>query len=304
MRLSFNTLDVFTQHRLAGNPLAVVHDADELSSDQMQAIAREFALSETVFMLKPLNPMHSARVRIFTPKSEIPFAGHPTVGTAVLLSERRGGGNGGQSGNALVVLEQEIGLVRVGVRLTEGRPSFAEFDVPRRPELLNNVPETDRIASAVGLMPSEVGFANHRPALANAGNTFLFVPVASMDAIAQAHIAAPAWQQAFAGISAIGACVYTAETVHTTSHYHARVFAPGFGVPEDPATGSAAAAFAGVVHRCDDLPDGMHRRTLEQGYEMGRPSEIEIEISVSGRQVSNVRIGGYAVNVCEGTLEI
>ncbi len=301
MRLPYHILDVFTNQRFGGNPLAVVLGADDLDATRMQTIAREFNLSETVFVLKPQNAAHTARVRIFTPAVEMPFAGHPTVGTGALLAQLKSPAPSGD-GDALVVLEEAIGLVRVGVRLRPGAAPFAEFDAPRLPQESGALPPADRLAAAVGLIPAEIGFENHRPTKFAAGNTFAFVPVASLQAIAKARVSSPHWGAAIQG--GIGAFLYCRQTVHTTSAFHARMFAPEHGVPEDPATGSAAVGFAGVVHRFDALPDGLHKRTIEQGFEMGRPSLIELSLQVEGGKVDTVRIGGHAVRVAEGMIEV
>jgi trans-2,3-dihydro-3-hydroxyanthranilate isomerase len=301
--LPYHVLDVFTEERFGGNPLAVVLDADRLDSARMQRIAREFNLSETVFVLKPEQPAHTARVRIFTPASEIPFAGHPTVGTGALLATLQAAEPAGR-GDALIVLEENIGIVRVGVRLRPGAAAYAEFTAPRLPAEAGIPPPDDRLAAALGLIPAEIGFENHRPTRYGGGNAFAFVPVASLDAIANARVAGLHWDAALKDQGLTGAFLYCRQTVHTTSSFHARMFAPDFGVPEDPATGSAAAAFAGVVHRFDALPDGTHRRIIEQGYEMGRPSTIALSIEVAGGKVAAVRIGGHAVRVAEGRIEV
>lgn len=301
MQLDYHTLDVFTDTRFGGNPLAVVMGADGLDSARMQSIAREFNLSETVFVLKPDNPAHSAKVRIFTPTAELPFAGHPTVGAAILLAEVRVGGVDLHQ-DALVVLEQTIGTVRVGVRLRKGQAPFAEFDAPRKPEPGGMLASTERLGAALGLIPSEIGFENHKPTRFAAGNSFAFVPVASLDAMANARVVAAHWSSVFGGQGLVGAFLYTRQCVHTTSSFHARMFAPDSGITEDPATGSAAAGFAGVVHRFDDLPDGLHRRNIEQGYEMGRPSLVNLTLEVQRGALSAVRIGGHAVRVTEGKL--
>lgn len=301
MRLDYHVLDVFTETRFSGNPLAVVQGAEALDAKTMQTIAREFNLPETVFLLEPQNSAHTARVRIFTPAAELPFAGHPTVGTAVLLAELRTPLSNGR-GDALVAMEQPIGIVRVGVRLRAGAASFAEFDTPKAPESIGVVPSTERLAAALGLIPAEIGFENHKPTRYTAGNPFLFVPVASLDAIGKAGVASAHWNAATQGN--IGMFLYCRQTMHTTSSFHARMFAPHNGIPEDPATGSAAAAFAGVVHRFDDLPDGQHKRLIEQGYEMGRPSLITLSLEVAGGALGTVRIGGHAVHVARGTLEV
>ena len=300
MRLAYHVLDVFTDRRFGGNPLAVVLEADALDTVRMQTIAREFNLSETVFVCKPQNAAHTARVRIFTPAIEMPFAGHPTVGTAALLAQLKAPEPGG-NGDALVVLEEGVGPVRIGVRMRAGAAPFAEFDAPKLPEESGTLPAADRLAAALGLIPAEIGFENHRPLRIAAGNSFAFVPIASLDAMAKAHVAPAHWSAAFHG--GLGAFLYCRQTVHTTSAFHARMFAPEHGVPEDPATGSAAVGFAGVIHRFDDIPDGLHKRTVEQGYEMGRPSQIELSLEVERGKLAGVRIGGHAVRVAEGMIE-
>ncbi len=301
MPLAFHTLDVFTETRFGGNPLAVVLGADDLRPDQMQAIAREFNLSETVFVLKPQSPFHSGHIRIFTPEIELPFAGHPTVGTAILLADLKGAG-GGSDGDAIIVLEEQVGAIRIGVRFREGRAPFAEFDVPKLPEDIGGVPTAERAASALTLIPSEIGFANHRPTRFSAGVPYSFIPIASLDAMEKARINPASWQAAFGDSG--GVYLYTSATMHATSQIHARMFMPAAGVGEDPATGSAAAALAGAIYEFDRLPEGTHRRVIEQGFEMGRPSLIALTMEVRGGKLSGVRIGGHAVRVLEGTLTI
>ena len=303
MRLHYHILDVFTDQRFGGNPLAVVLDADGLDTRRMQTIAREFNLSETVFVLKPQGGAHTARVRIFTPAAELPFAGHPTVGTAALLAELRGSAEAG-NGEALVVLEETIGIVRVGVRLRASAAPFAEFDAPRTPAEAGPPPAPDRVAAALGLISGEIGFENHRPTKFGAGNAFVFVPIASLDAIAKAQVESQHWAGAFKDGPSTGMFLYCRQTVHTSSAFHARMFAPHMGIIEDPATGSAAAAFAGVIHRFDELPDGLHKRAIEQGYEMGRPSHIALSLEVESGKLGTVRIGGHAVRVAEGKIEV
>lgn len=302
MRLSFSTLDVFTDRRFGGNPLAVVHGAGGLTDAQMQVIAREFNLSETVFLLPAENPAHSARLRIFTPLKELPFAGHPTVGAAALLAENKFGQ--GRDADALIVLEEGIGTLRVGVRLRKDQTPFAEFDAPKVPEEAGTLPPVDVLAAGLGLIPSEIGFENHRPVCYAAGNAFAFVPIASREAISKARVNGSHWAPAFSEQGLVGAYLYTRQCEHTTSSFHVRMFAPDAGVPEDPATGSAAVCFAGVVARFDRLPEGTHRRVIEQGFEMNRPSFVSLVLNVEGQKLDNVRIGGHCVRVSEGTIEI
>lgn len=303
MQLTYHTLDIFTERRFCGNPLAVVHEAEGLSSEQMQAIARELSLSETVFVMKPENPAHSARVRIFTPAREVPFAGHPTLGTAVLLAELKAPDLNGER-DAIVALEETIGTVRVGVRLRHGSAAFAEFDAPKLPQQAGTLPPVEILSAGLGLIPSEVGFENHKPSCFAAGNAFAFVPIASMEALNRARINGGHWSAAFEEQGLVGAFLYTRQCIHTTSAFHARMFAPAAGIAEDPATGSAAVNFAGVIHHFDDLPDGVHRRNVEQGYQVGRPSLISLTLTVVQGKLVTARIGGSVVRVGEGRLTV
>ena len=299
--------DVFTATALAGNPLAVVFDADHLSDGQMQAIAREFNLSETVFVLRPENASHTARLRIFTSQRELPFAGHPTVGAAVALADRRLGGALPSNGIDLVkMLEEKIGQVRCAVRLLPGKAGFAEFDLPKLSRKLDVDIEPADIGAALGLDPHEIGFENHRVSLWSAGVPFVMVPVHDLAAAAKAECNAAEWER----VAPMGdgqlafAYVYCRGGVNHAASFHARMFAPGDGMPEDPATGSAAAALSGAIHHFDGLPEGKHALVIEQGVEMGRPSLIHLHIDCAGPDVSHVRIGGEAVRIAEGKLMI
>ncbi|MEJ0097453.1 MAG: PhzF family phenazine biosynthesis protein [Bauldia sp.] len=296
-------LDVFTDKPLAGNALAVVLDAAGLDDAAMQAIAAEFNLSETVFVFPPYNPLHAARVRIFTPGAELPFAGHPTVGTAVLLGRDKAGLATAGRPEMVLVLEEKVGPVRCGVSVTGARSGHAVFDVPRKPEPLTFRADRDAIAAALGVAPAEVGFENHQPSAYTAGVPFAFVPVRDLDAIGRAHVRPAAWDAAFPP-TASAAYLYCRETRGPAHQFHARMFAPGVGIVEDPATGSAAAAFSAVIARFDQPPAGSHRYLIEQGYEMGRPSLIDLEVDMDSGEVAAARIGGDAVLLAEGTLDL
>jgi trans-2,3-dihydro-3-hydroxyanthranilate isomerase len=291
--------DVFTDRPLAGNPLAIVLDADDLDKEAMQAIAREFSLAETVFVLAADNPAHSGRIRIFTPASELPFAGHPTVGAAVCLAAERFGTEQRQL-DAVIVLEEGIGPVRCGVRLNLDS-GFAEFDCPKLPRALGDASSRDLIATALGLAPAEIGFENHRPGVWSAGLPFHFVPVRDMAVLANAHPVRESWRAAFGND---GAYLYTRDTEGHDHQFRARMFAPILGVEEDPATGSAAAALAGPIHQFDTPPDGEHVALIEQGNDMARPSLIRLEAVVEKGALTNVRIGGHAVRFAEGELAV
>lgn len=299
MKRAYHILDVFTNTPLAGNPLAVVHDSEGLDGARMQAIAREFNLSETVFVMPPDNPAHSAKVRIFTPTIELPFAGHPTVGTAIILARRRWGTGESGEQDGLVVLEEEVGPVRVGVVLKNGA-AFAEFDIPQKPAALDGEIDTDLAAAALGLVPTEIGFENHKACRYTAGVDYDFVPVRDLAVLKRISVDTRTFDKAFVSRSAF---VYTRETMSTESAFHARMFAPSDGIAEDPATGSAVAAFAGVVRQFDQPLGGIHQYRIEQGHIMGRPSHINLEIDVQGG-LHAVRIGGGAVVVAEGVIDV
>jgi len=302
MTRRFHTFDVFTDTKYEGNPLAIVPEADGLDGADMQRIAREFNLSETVFILPPENKAHSARVRIFTPSRELPFAGHPTVGAAVFLGLQKTGGSDREE-DLIIVLEEGVGPVRVGVRLCPGVAPFAELDVPVLPEEVDEAAPKDRLAAALGLAPNDIGFENHAATQYSAGVPFTFVPVRDLEAIGRAAPQIQYWREAFGVHDHPNAFVYCRQTIHNGAAFHARMFAPTMGIPEDPATGSAAAAFAGVVARFDDPRDGLHSGVIEQGFEMGRPSNIFMELEVQAGKLCKVRIGGHAVKVMEGTIE-
>jgi trans-2,3-dihydro-3-hydroxyanthranilate isomerase len=291
--------DVITAERLAGNPLAIVLDCEGLDLAAMQSIAREFNLSESVFVLPPENPKHRARIRIFTPDYEMPFAGHPTVGTAVALAEA-----GGEASNGLFVLEENIGPVRCAVKGGQGA-TFAEFDLAKLPERLDLAADPEAIGAALGLGPHEIGFENHRVSFWSAGVPYVTIPVKDLGAAAKVRLDNQAWSElapkksewAFAS-----PYVYCRETVRRDNAFHVRMIVPGTPSYEDPATGSAAAAFAGAIMHFDRPGDGLSRLWIEQGLEMGRPSRIRLELDVEGGKLAAARIGGQAIKVAEGVL--
>jgi trans-2,3-dihydro-3-hydroxyanthranilate isomerase len=293
----FVTLDVFTDTPLAGNPLAVVLDAEGLDGARMQAIAREFNLSETVFVLPPDDARHRARVRIFTPKNELPFAGHPTVGSAVLLAVQD---RGGEPGAMAFGLEEQVGIVPCAVEVAgEGR-GYARFRVPRLPEVWGDGLDAAQAAWALGLDPHDIGFDRHRPSRHSAGIPYDLVPVASLDVLARARVSADSFDKVFGQSTHPSVYVYAREG----GGFRSRMFFPAPGLTEDPATGSAAASFAGALMQFEPLGDGEHDVAIRQGYEMGRPSEIELQIVIRNGALVSAEIGGHAVVVSEGTLAL
>jgi trans-2,3-dihydro-3-hydroxyanthranilate isomerase len=296
----FVTLDVFTRRQLAGNPLAVVLDSEGLDTERMQAIAGEFNLSETVFVLPPESERHRAALRIFTPGRELPFAGHPTVGTAVLLGLEDGGA---ATASRAFGLEEKVGVVPCVVEVEgEGR-GYARFRVPRLPEIWGEGREQAEVAWALGIDPHEIGFGGHVPSRHSAGVPFDLVPVASLDTIGRARPNTEAFEKVFGGEHQ-SVFVYTQRTADAGHHFHARMFAPSFGIAEDPATGSAVAALAGVLMQFESLGNGEHAFVIEQGYEMGRPSQIQLQITIRKGALAAAEIGGSAVVVSKGELRL
>ena len=296
MQRRFATLDVFTGRRFTGNPLAVVLDAEGLDDPTMQAVAREFGHPETVFTFAPEQSGSRARLRIFTPARELPFAGHPTVGTAVLLGLRDGlaAGQG-------MVLEEKVGPVRCVLESLGGDHAFARFTAPQAPAEAGAAPDDAMIAAALDLAASDIGFKTFRASRWSAGNPFTFVPVSGLAAMRRCHPDPAAFKAAFGAMGM--AYVFCGETAAPNRHFHARMFAPEAGIPEDPATGSAAAAFPSVLIRFASPGEGQHTVRIEQGYEMGRPGLIELGMTVTGGTLGPITIGGEAIIVTSGTID-
>jgi len=299
---SYEVYDVFTDMALTGNPLAIVYDAADLDGEAMQRIAREFNLSETVFVLPAKSSAHTAWARIFTPHYEMPFAGHPTVGTAIALAHQRFGVVE-EDQDALIILEEQVGPVRCGVRLT-GSGAFAEFDLPKLPTAIPYKYDKISIANALRLEPREIGFENHAPSIWDAGVPFLLIPVHGLEAAGRIRINQTAMKDVapVIGHRQLPVYCYCRETIVHDSHFHSRMFVNDDGTYEDPATGSATAAFAGAVHAFDRPLDGSLRLSIEQGYEMGRPSRLQLELDIADEKLIGGRIGGSAVKVAEGRL--
>jgi trans-2,3-dihydro-3-hydroxyanthranilate isomerase len=190
------------------------------------------------------------------------------------------------------------------VRFKAGEAAFAEFEAPKLPQDAGALPPVEKLAAGLGLIPSEIGFENHRPRCFAAGNAIACIPVATREAMEKAYVNPAHWASGFDEQGLVGAYLYTRQCVHTTAAFHTRMFAPAVGVPEDPATGSAAICLAGAIAAFDDLPDGVHRRVLEQGFEMGRPSNITLTLVVGAGVLETVRVGGHAVRVISGQIQV
>ncbi|MEA2561752.1 MAG: trans-2,3-dihydro-3-hydroxyanthranilate isomerase [Acidobacteriota bacterium] len=297
MRYRYYICDVFTDTRFGGNQLAVLPEAGGLSDRQMQQIAREFNFSESTFVFPP-EAGHTRKVRIFTPAVEVPFAGHPNVGTAFALAIA--GEFGAIEESITVTFEEKAGLVPVSIQRREGR-IWCELSAPQRLSL-GKIISAELVAAAVSLNPDAVVTRTHEPRVASVGLPFLMAELVDRAALERARVN-------MNGIDAIAAEGVTPDIhLYTRSadefDIRTRMFAPLDGVPEDPATGSANCALAGLLSHHDEAADGSFQWRIAQGVEMGRPSVLEARAEKRDGAVVGVWIGGASVLVSEGLIEV
>jgi trans-2,3-dihydro-3-hydroxyanthranilate isomerase len=289
MKVPFQTVDVFTDRKFGGNPLAVIPDAGGLTTGQMQSIAAEFNLAETTFVLPPRDPANTAHVRIFTPKSELPFAGHPNVGTAFVLARM------GRTTGDRLVFEEAAGLVPLDLTRENGAVVAARLAAPQPLTLVETVaPEI--VAQAVGLSARDIV---GEPVIASTGNNFLFAELRSREALKAASYALDVFRKHLPMDRTIGVHLYV-----TAPEIQTRMFAPLFGVPEDPATGSANVTLIGLLALRDPRPDLTLSKTIGQGVDMGRPSVLEATAEKKAGKVVATTIGGRCVPMLSGTIEL
>jgi trans-2,3-dihydro-3-hydroxyanthranilate isomerase len=298
MRYHYFTCDVFTSTRFGGNPLAVLSEAEGLSAGQMQQIAREFNFSETTFVL-PAAAGHTRRVRIFTPVTEIPFAGHPNVGTAFVLAAA--GELGPLDAPLTVTFEEKAGVVPVSIERRQDGILWCELSAPE-PLSLGKTLSMRGVASAVSLAESDIVTTTHPPQVASVGLPFILVELKDRAALERARIHMDGFYQ----LAAEGVTPDILLYVHSGDEFDIRdrMFAPLDGVPEDPATGSANCALAALLTHHNAASSGDFRWRIAQGVEMGRPSLLEARTEKRDGVVVATRIGGASVLVSEGFLEI
>jgi trans-2,3-dihydro-3-hydroxyanthranilate isomerase len=328
-RYRFVTADVFTSRAFGGNPLAVFPRAEGLPPETMQAIAREFNFSETTFVLPPERSGSTRRVRIFTPRAELPFAGHPTIGTAHVLvatglvggapgaSAERGAGGapGGAAGTGMergagasghgtvdLVFDEGVGPIPVQVTLEEGQPRFAEMTVAKLPESGPAPPDDTALAAMLSLSPDDLLGAPFQPQAFSCGLPFLYVPLRSRQALSRARLDTSLWRGTLRESWARDVFVLAWDGPPGGPVLHARMFAPGSGIEEDPATGSAAAALSGYLAARDASTAPTLQWTINQGADMGRPSLLRVLADRSDGRITRVRVGGSSVLMTEGEL--
>jgi len=293
---TFYTVDVFTDKLFGGNPLAVFPAASGLSSAQMQKIAREFNLSETAFILPSQRADATCTVKIFTPGGELLFAGHPTIGSAFVLAIT--GQVCAKKNSTTIFLEEGIGIVPVKIVFRSGDlPVYSELSAAQMPEYGNqHLPLLDQLAAMLSLNSQDLLQAQ----AISCGLPFVFVQLSSRESLKKAQLQLELWQQLLADCWASSVYLFYRDG----EQIYARMFAPGLGIREDPATGSAATALAGLL--CKDYlqSDGTLLWKIEQGMEIDRPSFLQLEADIQGGNITAIRVGGSCVLVTQGIFKI
>lgn len=298
MKYQFYTLDVFTNQPFTGNQLAVFPQASGLSTEVMQKIAIEFNFSETVFVFPSSNLEADYQLRIFTPGGEIPFAGHPTIGTAFLL------GHFGMvsltSPVTTTILEEKVGLIPVNIYIENGIPISSELTAPNPPEFFPNIPSKKALAEVLSLSETDL-HPDFTPQGVSCGLPFMIIPLNSLTALSEAKINLSHWEKTLK--NTIFPHVYPCYPINE-NHWRVRMFAPALNIAEDPATGSAATAFAGYLAQFQPDINGTWEWIIEQGIEMGRNSQITAIATKQEGIIKDIKVKGESVIVTEGYLHL
>ncbi len=302
MRYQFYTADIFTDRPFGGNQLAVFPRAEGLKSQQMQQIAREFNLSETVFVLPPQTPAGTRHLKIFTPNTELPFAGHPTVGTAYVLGTI--GEINLDRDVTQIIFEEGVGAVPVKIRATNGKPIYTELTAAKLPEFNSETPSLSDLAAMLSLELEDLRGGEYTPQGVSCGMAFLFIPLTSRVALQKAKLDRQLWENLLADAWANNVYLFCDEPELAGSNLRARMFAPALGITEDPATGAAATALAGYLGMRDGMKEGTLTWIVEQGFEIDRPSLLRVEADKKQGKIREIRVGGVSVMMSEGWMEI
>jgi trans-2,3-dihydro-3-hydroxyanthranilate isomerase len=300
MQIPFVTVDVFTDRKFGGNQLAVIPDGRDLTSAQMQAIAGEFNIAETTFVLPPQDRAHTAQVRIFTPRAELPFAGHPNIGTAYALakeSERVGG-----TVNDPMIFEEKAGLVRLDLS-KQGASVVGARLAPPQPLSCGDDVNAEIIAAACSLAVDDIETTNHPPRIASCGVPFTFAELKTRAALAAAQPRIEVFTKHLPAEQITGVLLYVYDR-RDDFDLQVRMFAPLYGIPEDPATGSGNVALAGLLASLRPEPDLSVSFRIGQGIDLGRPSLLEASAEKRGGKIVGMAIGGRCVPMMRGVLEV
>jgi trans-2,3-dihydro-3-hydroxyanthranilate isomerase len=300
MQIPFVTVDVFTDRKFGGNPLAVIPDGHALTGAQMQAIAGEFNLAETTFALPPQEPSHTAQVRIFTPRAELTFAGHPNIGTAFVLAMEAN--SAGRTLAEPLVFEEKAGLVRLSL-LKDGASVIGARLAPPQSLSRGDDLDVEILAAACSLSASDIETASHSPCIASCGIPLAFVELKTRAALSSARPRAEVFTEHLPAERITGILLYVHDR-RDGFDLQVRMFAPLYGVPEDPATGSGNVALAGLLASLRPEPDLNLALRIGQGIDMGRPSLLEAGAEKRGGKIIGMWIGGRCVPMMRGTLEV
>ena len=296
-QLRYAIVDVFAEAPLQGNPAAIVFDADALDGARMQAIAREFNLSETAFILKPQDPAHTAHVRLFTPGSEVPFAGHPNIGAAFALANDR------PLKTDDLVFEEKAGLVPLRLDRVGDKIVGASLTAPQSLSTREG-PSAAAVAAALSLNESDVVITTHAPINASVGLEFMFVEIRDVAALGKARVNLPAFDLIRVSHHVESIHLYARWPADDGARIQARNLSPYDGIGEDPATGSATATLTALLAQLDHRPDCDFHLEARQGIEMGRPSLLHGYAEMRRGKVAPPRISGRCVSVMQGILTV
>lgn len=299
--ISFATVDVFTDRQFGGNPLAVVLNADGLATHEMQLIAAEFNLAEATFVLPPRNPLHTAEIRIFTPKAELPFAGHPNVGTAFVLAQAGKVYGNPLQGNRLV-FEEQAGLVNVDLIRNGGQVIGARISAPKTLDIASPI-SVNLVAEACSLQVDDVDCQLHAPLLASTGAAFVLAALRSRAALARATPHPEVFQRSLASERATGIFLY-APGSEKGIDFQARMFAPLHGIPEDPATGSANLTLVALHAHLHPDASVILSKSVGQGYDMGRRSLLKVTAEKRDGIIVGNAVEGQCVPVMKGVIAL
>lgn len=302
-KLHYHRVDVFTDRPFGGNPLAVFPNGRGIDSETMQSIAKEFNLSETTFVLPPEDAQSDWRVRIFTPNTELPMAGHPTIGTSYVLAlehliERAGD-------TADITLEEGVGPVPVRIEFRDGEPAYIEMK-QSLPTFGPRLSDVSTVAEMLSLEREDLAHAEHPVEVVSCGVSFLYAHVKTLDAMRRIRLRTDLYERVIPALPATGLLVFTLEATRSPfAHVHARMFAPTEGIFEDPATGSANGPLGCYLSRYGLMPPDLASDFVsEQGVEMGRPSYMRVKIEREGDEFRSVRVGGACRYMGGGFIEL
>jgi trans-2,3-dihydro-3-hydroxyanthranilate isomerase len=300
-KVEFQTVDVFTDRQFGGNPVAVISDARGLSELQMQAIANEFNLAETTFVLPPANPAHTARVRIFTPRAEMPFAGHPNVGTAFVLAHQASVCDAPFNLENMI-FEEIAGLVRMSIDIVDGVVVGAALAAPQQIKVIRAI-DAALVARACSLDSAEIETRRHSPCIASCGAPFVIAEVRDRDVLRRAQPRMDVFMSQLPRDQATGIHLYV-EHAEGGADFQSRMFAPLHGVFEDPATGSANVALIGLLAHLRSEPSLRLDALIGQGVDLGRPSLLRATAEKLDGVVTSTYIGGGCTPVMSGAINL